>query len=207
MYFIQLSWRSKSRNIFLVSVHPQVTWSTATCSKLWEVWELPLSVPFVFAALPLRVKSNGMDYFGLWEGLPSPWWGHGKQPSSSGYHSNIFDWLFSVQLWIIMMYRHVNFLFPVSFRYIHILWRSKSMEILSVLVHVHLQVTWSASHTPTCSKLWEMWELLLSIPCVFVDLPLVGGCSNKMDYFHGEIMENRQRQMWNCLCKRDTRKI
>ena len=50
------------------------------CSKLWEVWELPLSVPFVVVALPLGGKSNGLDYFGLLEGLPSPWWGHGKQP-------------------------------------------------------------------------------------------------------------------------------
>ena len=56
-----------------------VTWSTSTCSKLWEVWELPLSVPFVFVALPLG-GSNGMDYYGLCEGLPSPWWGYGKQP-------------------------------------------------------------------------------------------------------------------------------
>ena len=47
------------------------------------------------------------------------------------------------------------------------------MEIISILVHP--QVMWSASHAPTCSKLWEMWELLLSIPFVFVDLPLLGG--------------------------------
>ena len=40
----------------------------------------PLSVPFFFVALPLRRKSNGMGYFGLWEALPSPWWDFGKQP-------------------------------------------------------------------------------------------------------------------------------
>ena len=50
------------------------------CEKRWE---LPLSIPFLFIALPHRGKSNGVDYFGLWEGLPSPWWGYGKQPKSN----------------------------------------------------------------------------------------------------------------------------
>ena len=43
------------------------------------MWELPLYVPFVFVALPLRGKSNGMDYFELWEELPFPCWGYWKQ--------------------------------------------------------------------------------------------------------------------------------
>ena len=40
----------KAGIFFLFLIHPEVTWSvshTSTCSKLWEAWELPLSVPFV----------------------------------------------------------------------------------------------------------------------------------------------------------------
>ena len=73
----------KSTLLEVILVHPWVKRSaspTSTCSKQWEVWELPLHVPFVFVALPLGGKSNEMDYFGLWEGLPSPWWGYGKPP-------------------------------------------------------------------------------------------------------------------------------
>ena len=51
----------ENRKIFLVLVHQQVTWSTSTCSKWWEVWGLSLSVPFIFVALPLGEKSNEMD--------------------------------------------------------------------------------------------------------------------------------------------------
>ena len=71
-----------------LSVHPQVTWSTSICSELWEVWELPLSVPFVFMALPLEGKPNGMDNFGLWEGLPSPW--RGLENSHWIFNKSIF---------------------------------------------------------------------------------------------------------------------
>ena len=112
--------------------------------------------PFVFVALQLGGKSNGMDYFGLWEGLPSPWWGHGKQPQFSLlditqiYLTDCFWFNYGLSWWTNMS---IFFLFPVNFRYIHILGRSNSMEILSVLVH--LQITWSASHTPpaqNCEK-------------------------------------------------------
>ena len=38
---LNFSGGQKAGRFFLVLVHPQVTWSTSTCSKLWEVWELP----------------------------------------------------------------------------------------------------------------------------------------------------------------------
>ena len=36
---------------------------------LWNI----VCVPFLFVALPLGGKWNGMDYYGLWEGLQSLW--------------------------------------------------------------------------------------------------------------------------------------
>ena len=72
----------KQKNSFCFSTSPGhvICFPHLHLLKLWEAWELPLSVQFVYVALPLEGKSNGMDYFGLWEGLPSPCRGYGKQP-------------------------------------------------------------------------------------------------------------------------------
>ena len=72
----------KQEDSFCISTSPSqlICFPHLHLLKTWEVWDLPLSVPFVFMAFPLSRKSNGMDYFGLWEDLPSPCWGYEKQP-------------------------------------------------------------------------------------------------------------------------------
>ena len=92
------TFRWKAGRFFLFLVNPQVTWSasyTSTCSKLWEAWELPLSVPFVSLALPLgesqielpildcemafpfhgevMENSNGFEQMGVWEADHVTW--------------------------------------------------------------------------------------------------------------------------------------
>ena len=105
--------------------------------------------------------------------------------SSSGYHSNILEWLFLVQLLIVMMGLYVN-LYCRSILGMFIFYS------IFLEVEKHPKVTWSTS---TCSKLWEVWD----IPCLFhlSSWPSHSGKS-QMDWtildwafpFHGEVMEN-----------------
>ena len=63
---------------------------------------------------------------------------------------------------------------------------------------VHLQVTWSVSHTSTCSKLWKAWEL----PCLFHlssgEVKWNGPFLDRRRAFplHGEVMENSLKLLW-----------
>ena len=87
-------------------------------------------------------------------------------------------------------------LFSINFRYIHILFNFRKAGRFFLFL-VHPQVMWSASHTSTCSRLWEAWEL----PCLFhVSLRPSHSGGSQMEWtildcgtafpLHGEVMEN-----------------